>query len=85
MTVGARAGTDATVAGWDAVKRDLAGHQPYSNDVWSRPATPEETVNLPWCGDVECEPVGRMREHIDHNGYKTDHPCEKCHPAMQWG
>ncbi|WUH94508.1 hypothetical protein OG900_33130 [Streptomyces sp. NBC_00433] len=67
--------------GSDTLTRE---HTPYSNDIWSRPATPEETAGIPWCGEVECEPIGRLREHIDHNGIKTDHPCEKCHPAMQW-
>jgi hypothetical protein len=89
LAVGAsRGGTDDRVAGWDAVSRQLAArgpHQPYSNDAWSAPAIAAEVAAIPWCGDVECEPVGRLRERIDEKGFKTDHPCEKCHPRMQWG
>jgi len=81
-------GTDSTVAGWAAVAADLGRrepHRPYTNDVWTTPANPTEAAGIPWCGDVECEPIGRMRERIDSNGYKTDHPCTKCHPGFQFG
>lgn len=79
-------GTDDRVAGWAALSRDLKRqpHQPYSDEAWSTPAIAAEAAGIPWCGDVECEPIGRTREHIDSNGFKTDHACEKCHPRMQW-
>jgi hypothetical protein len=84
LAVGVRGGTDGRMDGWDEVARKLGGHQSYSNDAWSAPAIAAEAAKIPWCGDVECEPGGRLREHIDEKGFKTDHPCEKCHPRMQW-
>jgi hypothetical protein len=85
-------GTDANMAAHFALRDQLAAqearkgaHRPYSNDVWSRPATPAETVGIPWCGDVECEPIGRMREVVDDNGLKRDEQCPKCHPNYHFG
>lgn len=86
MAVGARGGTDATVAGWDAVKRELAGreHRPYSNptddSVYDEPWTVPAPPRPPWCGELECCETDRMRDVEDDRGFKFAKPCEKCHP-----
>jgi hypothetical protein len=84
--VGARGGTDATVAGWDAVKRELAGreHRPYSNPVddsvydepWTIPAPPRP----PWCGDPGCNETDRMRDGVGADGLPHVYRCPECHP-----
>lgn len=78
-------GTDDRVAGWGAVARDLARreHQPYQNPPDDSIYDEPWTVPPPrpqWCGEPECEPIGRMREHVDANGLKRDEPCPRCHP-----
>lgn len=61
-----------------------AGHQPYSNDVWSAPADPAAAAKVPHCGDPDCDPVSRMRDFERPDGFMVVVQCEKCHPAMQW-
>lgn len=81
----ARGGTDDRVAGWGAVARELARreHQPYSNPQDDSICDEPWTVPPPrpsWCGEPECEPIGRMREYVDASGLKRDVPCPRCHP-----
>jgi hypothetical protein len=89
LAVGAsRGGTDDRVAGWDAVSRQLAArgpHQPYSNDAWSAPAIAAEVAQVPWCGDLECDPVSRTRDVDQPGGLKSSTYCHKCHPRRTWG
>lgn len=80
---GARGGTDDRVAGWGQVARDLAArepHRPYSDDPWHAPADPVEATAIPWCGELECDPVMRLRDVEIDGGLKVSAPCEKCHP-----
>jgi DNA-binding transcriptional ArsR family regulator len=80
---GARGGTDGTVAGWRALRDDLAArepHKPYNDDPWHWPADPVEAAAIQWCGELECDPVMRMRDVEVGRGLKVSAPCEKCHP-----
>lgn len=80
-------GTDSTLAGWAALSRDLARrepHRPYSDDVWTTPATPAEAAKIPHCGDPDCDEISRMKDCDVGNGLKAVSPCGKCHPATQW-
>lgn len=86
---GTGTGTDARVAGHVALTRELArreaqAHTPYSNDTWSRPATPEEAAKVPWCGHTDCNPTDRMRDIEDADGFKAVTQCPDCHPAVAW-
>lgn len=59
------------------------GHQPYQNPPDDSVYDEPWTVPPPrpsWCGEPECEPIGRMREHVDASGLKRDEPCPRCHP-----
>jgi hypothetical protein len=82
--VGARSGTDATVAGWDAVKRELAGHKPYSNpeddSVYDEPWTVPAPSRPPWCGDPGCNETDRMRDGVGGDGLPHVYRCPLCHP-----
>ena len=85
-----RGGADDRVAGWAALSRQLAGpgrqmsHRPYSNEAWNTPATAAELARIAHCGDLECDPVTRLRDVDQGNGLKASTWCEKCHPKMQW-
>jgi hypothetical protein len=86
---GTGAGTDARVAGHVALTRELArreaqAHTPYSNDTWSRPATPAEAARVPWCGHTDCNETDRMRDVEDADGFKAVTQCPDCHPAVAW-
>lgn len=84
---GPRGGTDDRVAGWAAVGRQLAArepHRPYSDDPWHAPADPDEAAKIPWCGEIECDPVTRLRDVDMGNGLKASGLCEKCHPGMRF-
>lgn len=87
---GAAGGTDATVAGWGEVARQLAareqqGYQPFRNpidqDVYDQPFWPDQPApRPPWCGDPECNETDRTREVEDAQGFKYAQKCHRCHP-----
>lgn len=82
---GARGGTDARVAGWAAVGRQLAArepHRPYSDDPWHAPADPAEAAKIPWCGHRDCDPDTRLRPGATPQD-KPD-PCQVCHPILRF-
>lgn len=77
-------GTDGRVAGWMDLSRKLPGHKPYTNDAWSEPADPAAAAKIPHCGDWDCDPRTRLRDHDEGNGLKSSTLCPKCHPGLQW-
>lgn len=58
-------GTDEVVAGWVELSR--------------RPAVVDERP--PYCGDLECDPVTRLRDVELDGGFRVSERCHKCHPS----
>jgi len=56
----------------------------YSNDVWHQPADPAEAAKIPHCGDLDCDPVTRLKQSTDENGLRSLSICGHCHPAMNF-
>ncbi|MFI9174884.1 hypothetical protein [Streptomyces lincolnensis] len=56
----------------------------YSNDVWHQPADPAEAAKIPHCGDLDCDPVTRLKQSTDENGLRSITICGHCHPAMNF-
>ncbi|WP_180685327.1 hypothetical protein [Streptomyces gossypiisoli] len=88
------AGTDERIAGWAAIAGQLRaeerqqkrnGHQPYSNNSWSRPATAQERARYPHCGDPACDPETRLKQTTGHDGQPSVVMCNKCHAGMKFG
>jgi hypothetical protein len=73
--VGGRSGTDGRMDGWDDIKHQLIGYQPYSNDPWRTPADPAEAAKIPWCKHWDCDEKTRLRD---------GQVCPECHPAIRW-
>ncbi|MCX4573082.1 hypothetical protein OHB41_07765 [Streptomyces sp. NBC_01571] len=83
-------GTDAKVAGWMAISRQLAAEEKrpklgrnYDNSVWRQPADPVKAAKIPHCGNPNCDPVTRLKTEPDWTGEEHTAICGKCHPAMQ--
>lgn len=91
---GGLTGTDATVAGWLQLAGQLGGrqqHEPYRNDPWHHirqqadaGQQPDGWERVPFCGDLDCDEVTRMRQVDIGNGLKSLTYCSSCHPALQF-
>ncbi|WP_149552923.1 hypothetical protein [Streptomyces marokkonensis] len=84
-------GTDAKVAGWLALSRQLSAqekagrrHQPYSDDHWHEPADPAAAARIPHCGAPSCDPFTRLKTEPDWTGEPHTSACDDCHPALKF-
>ena len=82
-------GTDATVAGWMALARQL--HKPFDGGGWDRigeaarnDGRPAGWEKIPWCGDPDCDEITRTHEERDWQGLPSLTPCARCHPEMRF-
>lgn len=87
-------GTDATVAGWLNLAGQRGGrqpHQPYRDDPWRHLAAqaaagsrPDGWESVPYCGDLDCDEITRMKQVDIGDGLKSLTYCPGCHPALQF-
>jgi hypothetical protein len=48
-----------------------------------RPASRSDAPKPPYCGDLDCDEISRMRQHEDENGLRSVYPCPQCHPSRK--
>jgi hypothetical protein len=54
---------------------------PPASTTAPRPAPPQPAEKPPHCGDIDCDPIDRMRELETPDGLRINTPCHRCHPA----
>lgn len=57
---------------------------PWHPDAHSGRATQSsQPEKPPYCGDLDCDEITRMRQREDDNGLRSLYPCPDCHPKSR--
>jgi hypothetical protein len=63
---------------------DLGKHCARSTvPVEDRSVTAAPSAAAPWCEDVDCDSVSRLRTTRDEQGFQRASPCPACHPSAR--